>query len=203
MKRSLLTLLLGLLSFGAALHAQAIGLQLATPVPLAKDAYLLKPGFGVEANILSGEIDERWKYSILLGYSRFRPTQDTFRTYVMEYGSTTRLLPGYEVIKKYAIGSAGFGLLCQVLEKKFSPVVGIDGFASLIVINEDYGAEGFITASVTNDSYWQLSLCPKAGISYQLSDNWLLNTGAGISVGFGNAGVMSMLKPYLLIHYFF
>jgi outer membrane protein W len=185
------------------MHSQGIGIQVASLIPVGSTAYTLKPGFGGEFNMLSGDIDNRFKFGFTIGYYKFKPTQDTFRTYTIESSYTTQLLPGYESIKKYGMGSAGITCMFKILDKKFSPTVGIDGTAALIVISEDDYAEGAISSSSTNDTYWRFAVCPKAGASYQIKDNWLINAGVGFNVGFGNTGVQAYWKPFLMINYFF
>jgi hypothetical protein len=101
------------------------------------------------------------------------------------------------------MGTAGIMCMFKVLDKKFSPTVGIDGMAAIIVISEDNFTEGALSSSSTNDTYWRFALCPKVGASYQINDSWLINAGAGFNMGFGNTGVQSYWKPFIMLNYFF
>ena len=191
------------LSITTCVHSQSFGLQVGSLIPVGQTAYSLKPGYGAELNMLSGDIDDRLKFGFFLGYYKFKPTQDTFKTYTIQEGSGTQLLPGYEVIHKYGMGTAGFTGIFKIIDKNFSPMVGLDASAAIIVISEDDYAEGAISSSSTNDTYWRFAICPKAGASYQIKDNWLINAGVGFNMGFGNTGVQSYWKPFIMLNYFF
>jgi opacity protein-like surface antigen len=183
------------------LNAQGYGLQLGSMNPLGKTAYILKPGYGGEFHFLPGDIDERWKLNLALGYHIFKPTQDTFNTYGLEISQQTTLYPGYSIMRKYSIASIGAGFIFKILDKDFSPFIGADANVSIITLSQT-NVSAIISSSSDNDSYWRFAIGPKAGICYQVTDNWLLNAGVGSSFGFGNSGVQSYWRPFLSINYF-
>ncbi len=169
--------------------------------PIGKTAYILKPGYGAELHFLSGDIDDRWKLNIGLGYYIFKATQDTFNTYGLEFSQKTTLYPGYSILRKYNIASMGAGFTYKILDKILSPTVGLDANVSIITLSES-NVSGLINSSTDNESYWRLSIGPKIGGCYEINENWLLNAGVGSSFGIGNSGVQSYWKPYISINYF-
>lgn len=201
MKNKFLILITVFSFYNGYLKAQGYGLQIGTMNPMGKTAYILKPGLGAEFHFLPGEIDDRWKLNIALGYYRFRPTQDTFNTYALEISQTTTLYPGYSIMRKYSIASMGAGFTFKILDKNFSPIIGAEANVSIITMSQS-NVSGIISSSSDNDSYWRLAMGPKVGACYQLNDNWLLNAGVGSSFGIGNSGLQSYWKPYFSINYY-
>jgi hypothetical protein len=55
-------------SLAAFMHGQSVGLQVGSLIPVGQTAYSLKPGYGAELNMLSGDIDDRFKFGFTIGY---------------------------------------------------------------------------------------------------------------------------------------
>ncbi len=201
MKKTVFLLSFFILSTNTCLKAQ-YGLQIASMVPAGKTAYLLKPGYGGEFILGFGDIDNRWKFTANIGFYSFKPTQDTFKTYTIESSQTTSLLPATDVIKKYQMLSFGFGSNFKILDKKFSPIIGMDAYVTIIDESEDSN-DGVVNSSSTNDTYWRLSICPKVGACYQIKESWLLNAVIGRDMGFGLTGTQSYWKPSFSASYYF
>ena len=201
MKNTFFILLTVFCFFNNFLKAQGYGLQIGTMNPMGKTAYILKPGYGGEFHFMPGEIDDRWKFNVALGYYTFKPTQDTFNTYALEISQKTTLYPGYSILRKYSIASIGAGFTFKILDKVFSPVIGAEGNVSIITMSQS-SVSGIISSGSDNDSYWRLAIGPKLGACYEISDTWLINAGVGSSFGFGNSGLQSYWKPYVSINYF-
>ncbi len=181
--------------------AQA-GLQLSYMDPVGTAAYSLKRGMGAEFMYSANEIDSRWKFSGYLGFFSYKTTQDTFPLQGMLYGQTTALLPGYEVISKYQSMSCGFGAVYKLLNKKLSPIIGMDGYLTFVSMSYHRYVETLIDETFSNEMQWQFAIFPKAGVSYQMNDNWLLNAGIGRNMGFGSTGSQAFWKSYISLQYY-
>src|SRR5690348_9718414 len=106
MKHYICTLALAAALFTSSAYAQ-FGLKISVAIPSGNYyPYLLKPGIGCEFDFKLGDIDDRFKIGIILGYYKFKATQDTFRTYAIG-GNPVQLYPGYEVIHSYSILQVG------------------------------------------------------------------------------------------------
>lgn len=212
-----LLLLVSFLQFSYAQHDKAfvLGLQANYVAPGSDMKYALKPTVGIELKLSSGEIDNRFKFGVALGYCVFKPTQDTFRIYGTQTGGTasngvpvngTLLQPGFEHIYNYKVASIGFWSDFKILSKKFSPTLGLDFYAYVASLNEDYTVEWQISlqGQNENETTYSFAFIPKAGLSYELKDNWLFAGGMGRSMAFyGSETLRSFWKSYISVLYYF
>jgi hypothetical protein len=97
----------------------------------------------------------------------------------------------------------GFVNEYKILDKKFSPTIGMDAFFYLINISHDF-MSGTIEGSTDNDDSYTYAIAPKAGISYEYKDNWLFSGGLARSMSFlGTAEHQAYWKTYLSVIYYF
>jgi hypothetical protein len=111
-------------------HAQ-FGLQLSVAQPSKAFGYSFKPALSYELVFSHGEVDDRLKLRISLGFHTFKPRQDSFPITAQEYNSGWTIYPGYEkwtpIRCFYFTGGVNF----KVLEKNFSPLIGLDLITSI------------------------------------------------------------------------
>jgi hypothetical protein len=191
-------------SASAPLFAQ-FGAQVNMFVPVKDMSYLLKPGPGIEVHARSGTIESFFKMGGSIGFATFKPTQDTFRVYAVQEGSGNKLLPGYQVITSYQMYSLGISLDFKLFkeEKKFSPVLGMDGFCYIVNYSEDYRIETSTEGSTQNENTWVLAIAPKAGLTYAFRESWLFSLTLARSMGYGPGGIQSYWKPSVGFTYYF
>ncbi len=196
-------------------HAQLnVGLQGSYIAPLGDMKYILKPAAGIELKFTDGDMDKRLKLGFSVGFMGFKPTQDTFRIYGTQSGGTynglqvngTLLQPGYEHIYNYRIGYVGICSDYKILKTKLSPTVGLDFYAYIADLNEDYAVEGQISVNgqYENETTYAFSIMPKAGLSYELNDQFLLTTGCGRNMTFyASESLTAFWKTYIGVMYYF
>lgn len=143
--------------------------------------------------------DAFYQFGGAVGYGLLRPTADTFRTYAIG----NQFLPGYEVIHSYSILSFGATNDINILKnKKCSPVIGLDFYFYVITIAEDDYAESLVNESTTGDSYWLVSINPRIGFRYRLTDALTIAGGCAKSVSIlGTSVPLPFIKPYISIFY--
>ncbi len=178
-KLLLLTLLLQCFACSA-IYGQ-YGLQASILAPTGYYQYVLKPAVGAEFLIKSGDMDDIYSFGGSIGYAKFNPTQDTFRTYAT--GGQGFLFPGYEVIHSYQEISVGVTNDLRLLpERKICPVIGFDLYFYVITVSEDDYAETIIQSSSQGDNYWLLSILPRVGVQYKINESLYLTGGFGRSM---------------------
>jgi len=182
------------------IYAQ-VGAEISYIGPVGYPAYFFKPSLGLEVKWLSGDEDSKIRACMSIGYYSFKPTQDTFPTITVASGGMNALLPGHEVIKTYAVVPIGFGAEYRPLETKLSPVIGLMGYFYVI----DLAYHSDVQTLIDEDSEsaeWELAVMPKLGLSYKLSDNWLLSASLGYSLGItGTVDTQSYWKTSIGVMY--
>jgi hypothetical protein len=159
-------------------------LQLSYIAPTGDASYELKPGIGYELTMKIPDIDSKFKIGASIGYYSLQPTQDTFRTYATG-GSPYALLPGWEVIHSYQV--IPIGILSEFAfldKKKFSPVIGLDVYFNVILVDEDDYTETLVLEDNPDPAFWQLLIQPRAGARYILKNKFLFSAGIGRCMGF-------------------
>jgi len=177
-------LILVLLSFFAGMGRSSaqIGVDISYIGPVGPPAYYLKPTVGIEARVLSGNEDSKFRACISVGYYGFKPTQDTFPTVTVESGGANALLPGHEVIKSYSVVPIGFGAEYRPFKSRLSPVIGLEGYFYLI----DFAYHNDVQTLINEENEsteWEVAIMPKLGLSYKVSDKLLLSARLGYSIG--------------------
>ncbi len=163
------------------------------------NSYILKPAPMLEVSYKTPDEDAFYKIGFTFGFSILRPTADTFRTYATGY----QFLPGSEVLHSYSIFAAGVTNDFIILHhKKLSPVIGVDIYFYSISIAEHNYAKGLMDETTTGDNYWQVAICPRIGISYRVSQNFLISAGCGRNTSImGTSDALPFLKPYISVSF--
>lgn len=198
-------LILVLLSFFSAsgLRAQ-LGAQLSYVVPQGILSHVVKPTVGVEFNGLAyNEMDDQLNLFVGAGIYYYRPTTDTFRVLSKSDEDTGPKLVAEEmVIRHFIVVPLSLSLEYKFLEGPLSPMAGVEANLFLGEVNAVIHSQHVNFAGP--QAYIYVGATPKAGVVYQLNDEWQLTAGMARSIGlFGVFYSQVYNKPFVrCIHSF-
>lgn len=184
------------------MHGQ-YGVQISLLAPTEYYTYVLKPAPEFAIFAKEGDDDDYYALGVAFGYSSFKPTQDTFKTYAVG-GQYNQLLPGYEVVHSYEELSFGLTNDLRILpDAKLCPVIGMDLSFYLITVAEDSYSETVQSYSTTGDNYWLLSIIPRVGARYQIDKEWYVSGFFGRSMSLtGTATGQTFWKTSVSLTYY-
>jgi hypothetical protein len=184
-------------------QCQIIGIQTSYLKPSAVYGQIFKPTVGFEIFYSDNDIDDRFKVSFLLGYYSFPARHDTFLTYATGSGGAANFLPGFNIWKNYKVISPGGNMEFKILDKNFSPIVGLDVYFYIISYQYQNYIVTLINEQETN-SIGAVAVLPKVGVSYELNKKFLIMGGLGKSFGYQSDYItQSYWKVFLKLGYYF
>jgi len=166
------------LSISAYAKAQ-IGLNLAYTKPSGDFGYLFKPAQAYGLVFYSSTLDERFQLSYGLSFANYKARRDTFFAYgIQGGGSGTKYLPAYEVWNSYYIISARAQGDYLILDKDFTPTIGLGLLFNTAVYNRDSELKTVINQSEINNDLF-IGYLVKAGLLYRINDTYQIKLNGG------------------------
>ncbi len=155
-----------------------IGVSAGFIKPSLHFGFVFKHAPGFELSLSRGEIDDRFKTKLSIGYFSLTPRFDTlYNGGLFHQYNTTTFTPGTEIWKSFIAITIGFQSEFKVLDKPLSPIIGLD------VV---YQANSFKYEihNIIEDGYYEMGskaigLTPRIGLSYELADSWLISGTVG------------------------
>ncbi|MES2655605.1 MAG: hypothetical protein V4620_08450 [Bacteroidota bacterium] len=142
--------------------------------------YTFKPTVEAEIAFVDGEIDSKFRFGFSIGYYSLTARQDTFFSYGIRNGSV--YLPAYSIWNSYKALPLALNLDYKILDKRFSPILGLDGVITLVDykyisdLNSSYHKD--VTGGTVTGGF-----ITRVGLQYELSDNFLIATSFGKNFG--------------------
>lgn len=185
-------------------YGQNYEFNIGSVTPFGQFAYFVKPSITAEAGFGLGYNDSYYRFAMTLGYFALSPTQDTFRVYATSSSNSGNMvLPGWEVVHHYAELYLGIkNEFIPLPNKKVSPIIGLDIYVGIQSISEDDYYETIGYSSVSGDEEFLISLAPRIGVQYKLSDQIILCANEAMSLGFIGTVDESYWRTYIGIKYF-
>lgn len=173
--------------------------------PTGDLSYFFKPTLGAEVGLIMGEIDDQFWVDVHGGFYSLQPHQKTFPTYALQYGGSNGLffLPGYDSWDWYYVLCGGIGANYKVIDRKLSPIVGVDFTAMIGTYQHTQYIQTLIMLDETTSNL-TLAIRPKIGVSYEASDRIRLQLGVAQSTGktLEVDGIQTFWFPYLSFQVF-
>lgn len=187
--------------FSIVLHAQS-GVQISYFKPTGKMSYMLKPTVGLEISQGFTFPDEDGRLMLFgsIGFMKFNPTADTFRTVTYTNESNRGyIIPSEQVINMFLVIPISLSAEVKILNTDLTPVAGLDATFYLIMYDGYSHTPGIISSTVEGEELWQTGITPKIGLSY-LHDDWFFSASIGKAYGWmGTADRLTFVKSSLRI----
>jgi len=148
-------------------------------LPIGSFKQIAHPGYGFDADLLFTNENSPVKFSLGVGFFWVKPNQDTFLL------GTSGQYSGFRyVMSTYQVTTINMKLWYRILRKKFSPEIGVDVTPTFYNDNE----ENYQPMSIVTDKeiHFGLTVMPKVGVSYMVSDRVTLSLDLGRSISIYN-----------------
>jgi hypothetical protein len=193
-----------ILAGGVPLLAQT-GVQVSYLSPQSGLQYRLKPTVGVQVfQGLRPKMDGHFRLFVSAGFSSSRPLPDTFRIYYYDRELIRGgVKPAWQVVRSVVAVPVAFSLEYNFLEKRTSPMAGMDVSLTAVVITHDYRLSSS-TVTGQKDDFWMTGFTPKVGVNYNVNQHLVLTGGMGRT--FGQKGALfsqTHLQTFLRGVYYF
>lgn len=172
--------------------------------PKGNYAQVFKSTVGFEFVFRASEQDDQLRFGASIGYFKLTAKQDTFPVYAVSGGGGgTKLYSGYETFNNYFSIPIGINLDYQFLDRKLSPLVGIDFYSHFF--SYDYTSEiEKVDNVVAEESNVSIGYLPRIGLSYDHNEFVTFDIGIGrsssIEKGYSPQGYW---KSYFLTTFYF